>query len=272
MALGNVNQAKNGRSPQVRFALAEQAHRVHCVLSARAASEVTLQEGRPIRAGGHLAFDPQWAGYYLLVRDVEIVQKTPPVSERPSLSPADLGPEDAAGMAAVLADIKKRSDAANLAQADLPPWVQKIAPPEVQAEMAEKQAVTQETTVSAPPFPAKSSSSSAAILHGDLLARLSAAMDSEDDVELTSDMLADMVDQPEELPPLLDDVRPYDVPPPAELASQLETAVSHPAVGWEDPEALPPSARRGTDFLMVLLIVAFIIVALMLIVAIIMTM
>jgi len=258
-AVEELTQAKNGRSSQVRFALAEQAYRVNCILSPRAANEVALREGMTIRAGGHLAFDPQWAGYYLLVRDVEIVQT--PVAEEAVLPATEPMPEDRTAVAAILADIKRRSDAAHLAQADLPPWVQKIAPPEVQAEMLEEQPHVPE----APPPVSKPLSATKPALDTDLLARLSAAMDSDEDVELTSDMLVDFAGEGE-VPSLPEAARPYDVPPP-----QAETAVPRPAVGWEDPEAITPPARRGTDYLMMLLIFAFVLVAVVLIIAIILT-
>ena len=259
-----VDRVNNGRSPQVHFILVEQAYRVNCVLSPRAASEVVLQAGMTVRAGGHLAFDPQWAGYYLLVRDVEIVQ-TPPAAQTVPPPETDLDPGDRTAVAAILADIKKRSDAANLAQADLPPWVQKIAPPEIQAEMEEALVADQEPIP--PPASTVSRSSASVELDAGLLARLSAAMDSEEDVELTPDMLEDYAAELA-VPAPLPDARPYDVPPPTDLL--IGTAVSRPAVGLEEPEAVP-TGRRGPDYFLLLLIFAFILVAVVLIVAIIMT-
>ena len=154
------------------------------------------------------------------------------------------------------------SDAANLAQADLPVWVQKIAPPEVQAEIEEDV----EPSVRVNPPSLKTPSSGVESLDAGLLARLSAAMDSDEELELTPEMLVEYADQLEE-PPIVPDTRPYDVPPPAELLA--ETAVPRPAVGLEDPEAVKPLARHNTDFWMVLLILAFIVVAVVLVVAII---
>ncbi|MCB8984218.1 MAG: hypothetical protein H6659_10370 [Ardenticatenaceae bacterium] len=259
--VGLLEEAKNGRAPQVQFTLVEETYQVYCVLSPRAASEVALQHGMTIRAGGHLAFDPQRAGYYLFVRDVEIVHV--PLADEPAPPPlVELPPEDRTAVEAILADIKKRSDAANLAQADLPVWVQKIAPPEVQAEIEEDV----EPSVRVNPPSLKTPSSGVESLDAGLLARLSAAMDSDEELELTPEMLVEYADQLEE-PPIVPDTRPYDVPPPAELLA--ETAVPRPAVGLEDPEAVKPLARHNTDFWMVLLILAFIVVAVVLVVAII---
>lgn len=263
--VAELDQVVNGRSPQVQFALVEQAHRVRCVLSERAANEVTLQEGMKIRAGGHLTFEPRFAGYSLLVRDVEVVQ--PPLPETlPSNVSLDLLP-DRAAMAAVLADIKKRSDAAQLTQADLPPWVQKIAPPEVKAQMpvqksgeepvnAEKQAGLPAKTIPA-----------ARPLTDDMMARLSAAMDADDDVELTAEMLADLgfaeVDGDDR--DSLDDL-PLDDPLSVDLRPELPYSPS--AVSWEDPEAVAPSSRRPADYGMILLLIIFAIVAVLLVVVI----
>jgi hypothetical protein len=270
--VGNVSelsQTQNGRSPHIQFALVEQAHRVQCVLSARAAGEVALRDGMTIRAGGHLAFEPQWAGYYLLVRDVEIVQ-APPVT-LPAAPPPTDSMLDRTAVAALLADIKKRSDAAHLTQADLPPWVQKIAPPEIQAEMEQElldeTAVPLTASLARPVIPPE--------INDDLIARLSAAMDSDDEVELTPEMLADLAAETElEMvePEMVERnlPRPYDVPPPAEL--RQETAVSHPAEGWEDPDVYPPSVRRSDDYLIMLLIFTFIILAVLLVVAIVVLM
>ena len=54
------------------FFLIESDHRVRCLLSKRAATETSFNEGDKIRASGHLAFDPHKADYYLFARDVEL--------------------------------------------------------------------------------------------------------------------------------------------------------------------------------------------------------
>ncbi|MBK8987709.1 MAG: exodeoxyribonuclease VII large subunit [Chloroflexi bacterium] len=260
----NLEQTPNGRFPHIQFALVEQTHGVHCVLSPRAAGEAALQTGMTVRAGGHLTFDPEWARYYLLVRDVEVVQ--PASVGTPDVLPlTDLGPMDRTAVAAILSDIKKRSDAAHLPQADLPSWVQKIAPPEVKAQM--EPLLSRDTAGLTPLSPFRPSAATAG-LSSDLLARLSAAMDSEEEVELTADMLTDLAEDLAIAPAVHAVSRPYDVPPPAEL--RQVTAVSQPPIGWEDPDAYAPRSRRGTDYLVGLFFVVFALLAVALIAAIVM--
>lgn len=263
--VAELEQVINGRFPQVQFALVEQAHRVRCVLSERAANEVTLQEGMKIRAGGHLTFEPRFAGYSLLVRDVEVVQ--PPLPETlPSTANLDLLP-DRAAMAAVLADIKKRSDAAQLTQANLPQWVQKIAPPEVKAQMPVQKSgeepvnAEKQVALSAKTTPAER------LLSDDMLARLSAAMDADDDVELTAEMLTDLgleeVDEDDR--DSFDDL-PLDEPLSVDVWPEVPYLPS--VVSWEDPDAVIPPPRRPADYGMILLLIIFAIVAVLLVVVI----
>ncbi len=263
--VAELEQVINGRFPQVQFALVEQAHRVRCVLSERAANEVTLQEGMKIRAGGHLTFEPRFAGYSLLVRDVEVVQ--PPLPETlPSTANLDLLP-DRAAMAAVLADIKKRSDAAQLTQANLPQWVQKIAPPEVKAQMPVQKSgeepvnAEKQVALSAKTTPAER------LLSDDMLARLSAAMDADDDVELTAEMLTDLgLEEVDE-----DDRDSFDDLPldePLSVDARPEVPYSPSVVSWEDPDAVIPPPRRPADYGMILLLIIFAIVAVLLVVVI----
>ena len=260
-----LDQGVNGRSLQVQFALVEQAHRVRCVLSERAANEVTLREGMKIRAGGHLTFEPRFAGYSLLVRDVEVVQ--PPLAETlPSAASLDLLP-DRAAMTAVLADIKKRSDAAQLAQADLPPWVQKIAPPEVKAEIPVPKSSEDQVDAEKQGVLSGKSTSAARPLSADMMARLSAAMDADDDVELTAEMLADLgLEETEEGGSDSFAKQPLDDPLPVDHRPELPYSPS--AVHWEDPDAVSPPSRRNADYGMVLLLIIFAIVAVLLVIVI----
>lgn len=102
------------------FYLAENTYRVRCLLSERASTETKFNEGDMIRAGGHLAFDPQKADYYLIARDIELLTEAEP---KPATGPA------------ILADIDRRSQETGLVPAELPLWVKQLAPPELMAEL-----------------------------------------------------------------------------------------------------------------------------------------
>lgn len=234
----------NGRSSAAtQFTLIEQDHQVRCVLSARAAAEVTLQEGDMIRAGGHLAFDPRRADYYLRVRDVEIVP-----------APLDVLPPTAVGerevLVAALAEVRKRSAVSNLPQSDLPPWVRRLAPPEIRAEMAQEEG---ETAV-IPPLPIVEELSP---LNDTLIKHLSAAMDSDEEVELTPDLLANLA------PSLARRPSPPSVAASA-AAWPAEAAAKQPAIGYEDPDAYLPRSQRS-DRLMIWLLIGFVFLSFLLI-------
>lgn len=245
--VSEVNGGGNGRSASsTQFTLIEQDHRVRCVLSARAAAEATLQEGDTIRAGGHLAFDPRRADYYLRVRDVEIVA-----------APLDAPPLSAVAereaLAAALAEVKKRAEVSTLPQSDLPPWVRRLAPPEVRAQMAQGEG--EEETAVVPPIPPAAEESPA--LNDTLISRLSAAMDSDEEVELTPSLLADLAPALVRKPALTARTE----------ALQQELAAERPAIGYEDPDAYLPRTQRD-DNLVTIMIIGFIILAILLVVAI----
>lgn len=182
----------NGRSARVQFVLVEKSHRLRCELSARAAGEVDLEEGDLVRAGGHLVFDPLQAEYFLLARDVDLVEKEEPelVTEGGVNEP----PLGRLALTPMLADIKKRSEAARQAPEDMPYWVQKIAPPDFQpmdvAEAGEKTAVSSHSTE--PELPR---------LDTNLVTYLSDAMDSDEIVELTPELLAKYLPMRSQEPP-----------------------------------------------------------------------
>lgn len=188
--VGKVRNLTNAddEGGQPYFYLAENDHMLRCHLSERALEESKLNEGDMIRAGGHLAFDILQADYFLLARDIEVLPEHRP--SRTTLAP-------------ILADIKKRSQAANLVPAELPDWVQQIAPPELQERNSTAESPTISpsqveglaTLIEKRPKPLNSSYPEKAPREGltdDLVAFLSEAMDSPDDVELTQDMVADL--------------------------------------------------------------------------------
>lgn len=176
-----------GNGGPVEFYLSESGHKLNCRLSDRAAGEIILNEGDLIRAGGHLAFEPTQAGYYLLARDVEILSEY-----RPSRS----------ALKRIVADKQERIKTSNLVPAEIPPWVEQLAPPEIRAELEERKSSAigfeaaagdvwklyagTDVSIDFPadePIPAS--------IDSELLDFLSEAMDDQDDVELTPELLAE---------------------------------------------------------------------------------
>lgn len=189
---GLVLPNENGDRPT--FLLVEDGYQLRCCLSDRTADESTLADGDSVRAGGHLAFDPRHADYFLYVRDVEVLADEPP-SLRPS--PASLTP--------ILDDIRRRSQAAHLIPADLPTWVRQIAPPELQqdvnrpvdmqqaADLREPITTRSEIADAIPGLmPTTEVEESSLTLTDELVAFLSEAMDSPEDVELTPELMAEL--------------------------------------------------------------------------------
>lgn len=188
----------NGRHTNTVFDLEQADHRLRCKLSQREAERVLLREGDEVRLGGHLAFDPLRAEYYLLARDAEVTGG-PTLEGDPLAIDLDGLVEDQAAFTAALTGIKRRSDIARQTSTALPEWVHKIAPLELQA-VETAPAATPEKTAQPP-------------LDEELVRYLSSAMESEQDVELTPEMLAQW------LP------REGSAPVAAETAVSPETAV-----------------------------------------------
>lgn len=239
----NGGVQRDGRKDRIQFELVDDGHRLRCQLTARAAAEVELNEGDEIRAGGHLLFDPHQADYYLLARDVAVVEASTP-------------PPRSTTFASILADIQKRSEAAKLAPAELPPWVERIAPPEVQAEMGPTESEggaepQREETTAVSDQPASEETTPAAASEGtlneELVTYLSEAMEDEGEVELTPDVLRELA--PASTPPPVREVpaEAYEVPAP-EAEDEPEPRIEPTTA------AAPP---RETDWLVILLIISF---------------
>jgi hypothetical protein len=171
------------------FYLVDDDYRLPCRLSERTAGEVHLDQGDMVRAGGHLAFEPAQARYYLLARDIEHLHGL-----RPAVNP----------LAAIIADNSRREQATSLTRAELPSWVQQMAPPEVRQKadqalsvgLAEplsdtsddwEQLADARTSVAYP-----AAEPELAGLSDELIDFLSHAMDSEQEVEITSEIIADL--------------------------------------------------------------------------------
>lgn len=243
---------------QTTFDLHQAAHRLRCRLTPQETARITLDEGTEVRLGGHLTFDPQRAEYYLLARDVEIIGPTAVDHDPLSLDLDGLVGDDAAFAAALVA-IKRRATTAQQTSQTLPDWVQKIAPPELQ-----------DTAV--PPTPEPPDPAPTAVAHRttplnqDLVALLSSAMESDQEIELTPDLLAQWQPQTEPTPPTA--VTPAIYQPPAEpepeLPATLEITEAPPPIQPYDPvgEARPKPARprkkaaqasQKTDWMVIIL-------------------
>lgn len=183
--VGRVESA-NGRNSRRQFHLVEGQHRIRCRLSERAARSAIFDEGDTIRAGGHLAFDALWADYYLLARDVEIV----PEDRRTSST-----------LAAIIADMEQRSQAAGLVPAELPDWVKELAPPEVRGALSDVGPSLGLDAFALPENGAHRPGNPLAApgLPPELLDYLSEAMDGDEEVELTPQLLSRFDPLPGEL-------------------------------------------------------------------------
>lgn len=162
----------------VELDLVEDGYAIRCCLSARIVAEMTPQEGSRIRAGGHLVFDARRAQYQLQARDVELVVEEEPAEVKNEAAISLLEkPVGRSALTPVLADIKKRAEAAHLAQGTMPAWVQRLAPPEIKGEVLKNQEEV-------PEFPA-----SPPTLDEGLVKFLVQAMEDLQDVEITPDLL-----------------------------------------------------------------------------------
>ncbi len=168
------------------FYLSENTYRVRCLLSERASTERKFKDGDKIRAGGHLAFDPQKADYYLLARDIEMLTEA---ESKPATGPA------------ILADIDRRSQETGLVPAELPVWVKQLAPPELMAELGingpvdsdenQEAEVQLEKDISSESSPFELRDDETMLTMSDeLIDFLSMAMDSTEEIELTPEVIA----------------------------------------------------------------------------------
>jgi len=180
----NLSHRRDGVTPS-DFYIEEHDHRLHCRLSSRAAAETHIMDGDLIRAGGHLAFEPAQAGYYLLARDVEVL-----IKDRPDPSP----------LSQIKVDNVERSFVTQLVPAEIPLWVELLAPPEVLSDLKGQapepitplvSGVKRRQDDSAQPSMAYTAEDPAlASLNDELIEFLSEAMDGQEDIELTPELLA----------------------------------------------------------------------------------
>lgn len=166
----------------VRFQLADAGYRLRCRLPIAVAEETLLKERDRVRASGHLTFDSHSAQYQLLARDIEVLAARPPDED-----PAQ----------AVATAVQRPDPTASLAPTELPPWVRKLAPPEVKEELGLEQggegtASPSETDVVERQQAAGDRSRE---LPPEMVAFLSNAIDSDEEIELTPEMIAEYLPQ-----------------------------------------------------------------------------
>ena len=234
--VGKVAQAE-----ERRFVLTEGQY----FLSCQTAETIDLKTGDEVRASGHLMFDAERLQYYLLARDVEIV-----ASEQVMISSEtsrELLVENQALLAA-LAAVKARAAVAPTEKPDeLPVWVRKLVPPEVATEEVDEQTfveipASQRTTVTA------------VALDEGLVSMLSAAMDSDEDLELTPELLASFqMTRSERVGEAIQEMSGDRL---------MDTAVP------TAPTSYRPANREDTDWLVILLILSFLVMAIAIIVTI----
>lgn len=183
----NLRESETGAGEaveQVSFELVDGEHRLRCTLPQSVVHETLLQAGDRVRVSGQLAFDSHAVRYHLFASDLEIL------SDRSATTP----PHD------LLADAQERAREADVVPAELPPWVRQLAPPEVQLELGlvdelpepqgsqvEDDSEIWEESVSAAPSQ----------MPEEMLAFLSGVIDSDEDTELTPEMIAQYLPQKE---------------------------------------------------------------------------
>lgn len=181
----------HGRYKHIHFDLIDGRHRIRCVLVVRAMVDYDMEIGAKVRVGGHLRFDPQRADYYLLARDLERLDED-------VFADVEADAADREEIAVLLADIRKRTSK-HPAAADLPEWVQELAPDSVKETMAEREEEPEETAVSDPDTQSEA----------ELVSSISALLDQTEDVELTPDMIPPELEERTEPP----QIEPRPIPP-----------------------------------------------------------
>lgn len=261
--LESAGEVVNGRIPFASFDLEQKGHHLHCKLAPREAERVALRELLEVRLGGHLTFDPRRAAYYLLARDAEVIGGLAERQADPLAVDLSELVEDQAAFTAALAGIKRRADVSRQSPAEVPIWVQKIAPSEAPESQQIDEAEAEFPAAVAP-------SPTPPLLDDELVTYLSALMESEEEVELTPDILAQWRREPQT--PVIDfpedELSPTTAPIVQledDVAGEIVTAVSpYAPVGDAAPKPRPtrprqPQARQQIDWPVILLLIAIIV-------------
>lgn len=207
------------------FVLNDDGHELLC----RTNDGSRIGVGDEVRASGHLMFDAAQLRYFLLARDIELVVAEPLVGNGLGSSRQLLA--EGEGLLAALAAVKARAALAPEEPPEMPPWVKKLAPEEVRTTEVE----SDDAEVGDAP--------GQVALDEGLVTMLSAAMDSEEELELTPEMLAPYRDA---MPETVEEGVNNDT-----QAGQMDTAVP------TNPTSYQPTNREDTDWLVLLLIISF---------------
>lgn len=179
--VGDVHSLREGHPARhlAQLQLRDGDHVLACLLPGRLLEETMLKEGQRVRVGGQLAFDAHAVSYHLRVHHLDVLDRRV----------RNLAPELSGHVAG------NEGQRTALAPPDLPHWVRQLAPPEIQRELGfqiddnvEDGAAThdeRERRASQKPTPPMAD----VALSPDMVRFLSQAMDSDDEVELTPEML-----------------------------------------------------------------------------------
>lgn len=213
-------QPFSGRPDEVALKLTEGEHTLPCRLPIQVVEEMQLAGHERVRAGGHLVFDPRQARYYLLARDIEVLPSDPDaVPQAASVEP----PTETI----VETLVKEQASPSALAPGELPPWVRQLAPPEIQAELG---LLSTESAHGAPEGQVEDDDFQLPPLPPEIVDYLSAAIDSDQDVELT--------------PGVFDELAPVELHEPAPLPPQ--PVYSKPNLEIENVEERRPLAPKAS--------------------------
>lgn len=221
---------------EVALQLVEGEHSLPCRLPQQVVEEMQLVGHERVRAGGHLVFDPRQARYYLLARDIEVLPSepdmtppSPPVEPRRIITDDDVSPTP-------------------VAPGELPPWVRQLAPPEIQAELGLLHSEPElsaggETSPGGDKFPPP--------LPPEMVDYLSAAIDSDEDVELTPavvhELLPRRVEESSAPPPFTFPSR-FDRSPDSALDNAQDSVEEPDRAAGIEAEMVPEREAATTPF------------------------
>ena len=133
-AVGTVSQIvyASGDRP-IQFTLRHAGYALRCKVSPSVDLSFELTEGEQVRATGHLSFSSQSAQFHLLVRDMELLEGE---GNGPQRLPM---PTDRKVVPDWLTGVQRRAESAPppLLPADIPDWVQALAPEEERDSIAQ---------------------------------------------------------------------------------------------------------------------------------------
>lgn len=140
-ATGMVSQIlyASGERP-IQFTLRHAGYALRCKLAPDLEPGFTLQDGQWVRATGHLNFSSQSAQFHLMARDLELMADVVPtrLGMGPKPAPVPTGRESVPDW---LAEVQRRAGSAaeRPAPAELPDWLEAMAPPELAGGDEERQ-------------------------------------------------------------------------------------------------------------------------------------